>query len=266
MQALPFALLAIVFYIGAASWQGLALARRVPQRPSLVRGVGLLAFICHGLTIAAVAHEAGGLGLGLSSSTVLASAVIVGLLLAVSLAKPVLNAAVGLFPLAAVTLVLTAGLPAPSREAGLSPGIALHVVSSALAFSLFAIAAVQAVLLAVQNQALRHHHTRGVVQALPPLFTMERVLFELIWAGVLLLTLAIVSGFVFLDNLFAQHLAHKTILSLAAWIIFSVLLAGRHWWGWRGLRAVRWTLGGSLLLVLAYFGSKFALEVVFHGA
>lgn len=266
MQALSFALLAIIFYIGAASWQGLALVRRVPQRPSLVRGVGLLALVCHGLAIAAIAQNAGGLSLDLSSSTLLASAVVIALLLAVSLAKPVLNVAVGLFPLAAATLLLAAGLPTPARETGLTPGIALHVVSSALAFSLFAIAAVQAVLLGVQNQALRHHHVRGVVQALPPLFTMERVLFELVWAGMALLTVAIVSGFMFLDNLFAQHLAHKTILSLAAWAIFSVLLAGRHWWGWRGLRAVRWTLGGSLLLVLAYFGSKFALEVVFRGA
>ncbi|WP_043530525.1 cytochrome C assembly family protein [Litchfieldella xinjiangensis] len=264
MQALPFALLAIVFYLGAASWQGLVLFRRVPQRPLLVRGVGLLALACHALAIAANLQEGGGLELGISASAVLASAVMVGLLLLVSTIKPVLNVAVGIFPLAAVALLLASGLPNPARDANLSPGIALHVLSSALAFSLFAIAAIQAVLLAIQNQALRHHHTRGVVQALPPLFTMERVLFELIWAGMLLLTLAIVSGFVFLDNLFAQHLAHKTILSLVAWIIFSTLLAGHHWLGWRGLRAVRWTLGGCLVLVLAYFGSKFALEIVFN--
>lgn len=266
MQALPFALLATIFYLGAASWQGLALSRRVPQRPLLVRGVGLLALICHTLTITALIRDTGGLTLGLSSSAVLASAVIAALLLAVSLIKPVLNASVGLFPLAAVTLLLAVGLPSPTHDTDLTPGIAFHIVSSALAFSLFAIATVQAVLLAVQNQALRHHHTRGIVQALPPLTTMERVLFELIWAGMILLTAAIVSGFLFLDNLFAQHLAHKTILSLAAWVIFSVLLAGHHWLGWRGLRAVRWTLGGSILLLLAYFGSKFALEVVFQSA
>lgn len=264
MQALPFALLAIIFYLGAASWQGLALSRRVPQRPVLVRGVGLLALACHALTIIAILREAGGLWLGLSYSAMLASALIAALLLAVSLIKPVLNASVGLFPLAAVTLLLAVGLPSSGHDTGMTPGIAFHAISSALAFSLFAIAAVQAVLLAVQNQALRHHHTRGIIQALPPLTTMERVLFELIWAGMLLLTAAIVSGFMFLDDLFAQHLAHKTILSLAAWVIFSMLLAGHRWLGWRGLRAVRWTLGGCVLLVLAYFGSKFALEVIFQ--
>lgn len=264
MQALPFALLAMVLYLGAASWQALTLARRVPQRSTLVRGVGLVALVCHGLVITAVMREADGLWLGLSASATIISAVIVAVLLGGSLVKPILSAAVALFPLAAASLLLAVGLPAPGRDSGLTPGIAIHVISSALAFALLAIASVQAVLLGLQNQALRHHHIRGIVQALPPLTTMERVLFELIWAGMALLTVSIASGLLFLDNLFAQHLAHKTVLSLAAWIIFSILLAGHHFLGWRGLRAVRWTLGGCVLLLLAYFGSKFVLEIIFQ--
>ena len=86
----------------------------------------------------------------------------------------------------------------------------------------------------------------------------------LVWAGIILLTLSIASGLIFLDNFFAQHLAHKTVLSLLAWIIFTTLLVGRYRFGWRGMRAVRWTLGGCGLLVLAYFGSKFVLEVVLN--
>ncbi|GAA0575391.1 inner membrane protein YpjD [Halomonas salifodinae] len=265
MQALPFALIAIILYCGAASWQALALARRVPQRPPLVLTLGGLAVVCHLLVLGALIGGSEPLSLGLGTTATAAGALIAALLLAISLFKPVLNVAVGLFPLAAATLVLAVGLPSPPPGSGLTPGIALHVVSSALAFAVLAIAAVQAILLGVQNQALRHHHTRGIVQALPPLTTMERVLFELVWAGVTLLTLAILSGFLFLDNLFAQHLAHKTLLSLAAWVIFSILLAGHHWLGWRGLKAVRWTLGGCALLLLAYFGSKFALEVIFRG-
>jgi len=101
-----------------------------------------------------------------------------------------------------------------------------------------------------------------MVQVLPPLTTMERVLFELIWAGMVLLTLSILSGFLFLDNMFAQHLVHKTILSLAAWVIFAILLLSHHILGWRGMRAVRWTLGGCLVLLIAYFGSKFVLEIL----
>ena len=264
MQALPFALLAIIFYLGAGSWQGLTLLRRVPPRPALVRGVGLLAVACHSAVVFVTLSSTDSLNLSLSNSVSVFSWLIALLLLGVSFVKPVLSAAVGLFPLAALALLLVVGLPTHSEREGLPPGIAIHILTSTLAFSLFAIAAVQAMLLARQNQSLRKHHTRGIVQVLPPLVTMERLLFELIWAGMLLLTASIVSGMLFLDNLFAQHLVHKTVLSFAAWIIFALLLAGHHILGWRGAKAVRWTLGGCALLLLAYFGSKFALEIVFN--
>ncbi|WP_148253717.1 cytochrome C assembly family protein [Aidingimonas lacisalsi] len=264
MQALPFALLAIILYLGATTWQGLALVRRVSQRPILVRSLGLLALSCHVLVITSTIVEHGGLRLDLASSVVFASGVVVFLLLLVSLMLPLLNVSVALFPLAAASLLLIADMHDPVPGHGLTPGIALHAISSVLAFAVLIIAAGQAMLLGLQNQALRHHHTVGIVQALPPLTTMERALFKLIWGGLALLTLSIISGFLFVDNLFAQHLAHKTILSLAAWAIFSLLLAGHHWLGWRGLTAVRWTLGGFVLLLLAYFGSKFALEIIFQ--
>jgi len=85
---------------------------------------------------------------------------------------------------------------------------------------------------------------------------MEQLLFQFLLCGEVLLTLALLSGFVFLDNMFAQHLAHKTLLSCLAWIVFGILLWGRHFRGWRGSNAIRWTLAGFLLLMLAYFGSK----------
>ncbi|MBB3142743.1 cytochrome C assembly family protein [Halomonas organivorans] len=262
MQALPLALMAFILYVAAASWQALALARRVPPRNALVRGFGTLGLLCHLPLAVGLLDKGDSLLPGFSTSVVLAGALAVLVLLVVSLFKPVLNVATGLFPLAGVVLLLAVEWPSPEKASGMTPGIALHALSSALAFALLAIAAVQAILLGVQNQALRHHHIRGVVQSLPPLTTMERVLFELIWAGMILLTLAIASGFVFVDNMFAQHLVHKTVLSLAAWVIFAALLVGHHRLGWRGMRAVRWTLGGYMMLLLAYFGSKFVLEVL----
>jgi len=264
MQVLPFAFLAIAFYLGAGSWQSLVLLRRVPARPALVRGLGLLAVACHTVVVASTLRELGEVSLGISASASLISWLVAILLVLTSFIKPVLSAAAGLFPVAALTIVLATELPVGSHPAGLTPGIMVHVLTSILAFALFAIAAVQAMLLARQNQALRRHHTRGLVQSLPPLTAMERLLFELIWAGMILLTVSLISGMLFIDNMFAQHLVHKTVLSLAAWVIFAALLAGRHFFGWRGARAARWTLGGCLLLLLAYFGSKFAIEVVFH--
>ena len=81
-------------------------------------------------------------------------------------------------------------------------------------------------------------------------------------AGFILLTLSLLTGAIFLENIFAQHLVHKTSLSLLAWIVFAILLWGRWRSGWRGRRAIRWTLGGFSVLVLAYIGSKLVLELV----
>ncbi|MGQ4878341.1 cytochrome C assembly family protein [Billgrantia sp. LNSP4103-1] len=264
MQALPLAIMAFLLYLGAASWQGLTLLRRVPQRPALVRTLGMLGLLFHLPAALQLIDQSPGQMPGLSTSAAVLTAIMIVLLLGVSLAKPVLNVAVALFPISGLALLLAVGLPSPERTGGMTPGIALHAMSSALAFGVLFIAACQAVLLGLQNQALRHHHIRGMVQVLPPLTTMERVLFELIWAGMVLLTLSIVSGFLFLDSMFAQHLAHKTILSLAAWVIFAILLISHHVLGWRGMRAVRWTLGGCAVLLLAYFGSKFVLEVILN--
>jgi ABC-type uncharacterized transport system permease subunit len=85
-------------------------------------------------------------------------------------------------------------------------------------------------------------------------------MFRLIGAGFVLLSLALLTGLIFVTNLWAQHLQHKTILSLIAWVIFGVLLLGRNRYGWRGRAALRWTLSGFGFLALSYFGSKFVLE------
>ncbi len=91
---------------------------------------------------------------------------------------------------------------------------------------------------------------------------MEQFLFQLITAGVILLTLSLMTGFLYVEDLFAQHLVHKTVLSLAAWLVFSILLWGRWRFGWRGRKAIRWTMAGFAVLLLAYLGTKFVIEFV----
>lgn len=91
---------------------------------------------------------------------------------------------------------------------------------------------------------------------------METLLFRFIGAGFVLLTLALATGFMYLEDIFAQHLVHKTVLSIASWAVFGALLLGRLFMGWRGRTAVRWTLSGFGVLLLAYFGSKIMLEWV----
>ena len=114
--------------------------------------------------------------------------------------------------------------------------------------------------MAYQDLRLRRHAPGGVLRALPPLGDMERLLFQLLGLGFSALTLALLSGMLFLGDLFAPHLLEKTALSIAAWLVIGTLLIGRRRAGWRAQTAVRWTLTGFGLLALGYLGSKFVLE------
>ncbi len=123
------------------------------------------------------------------------------------------------------------------------------------------LAAVQAIALAVQDRLL-HRHSMATLLRLPPLQLMERLLFQMVAIGFFLLSLTLLTGFWFIDNWLAQHLAHKTVLSIVAWLFFGVLLWGRWRYGWRGRIAIRWALAGYGVLILAYFGTKLVLEQV----
>jgi ABC-type uncharacterized transport system permease subunit len=145
-----------------------------------------------------------------------------------------------------------------------APGweLTAHILLSMGAAALLFAAAVTAVLLVILDGRLRTRRIADLPSVLPPLDALEKVMFRLIGAGFVLLTLSLFTGFVFVTNLFAQHLIQKTVLSLIAWTIFGVLLIGRIRFGWRGRSALGWTLSGFGVLALAYFGAKFVLEDV----
>lgn len=143
-----------------------------------------------------------------------------------------------------------------------SLAVTSHVLLSVVAFGLFSLAALQAVLLAIQESQLKRRKQNILTESLPPLDSMEGYLFRLLLLGFVLLSAALLSGLAFTDDLAAQHLIHKTVLSIAAWVVMAILLIGRRVFGWRGKTAVRCTVGGYGLLLLGYFGSKFVLEFV----
>ena len=145
---------------------------------------------------------------------------------------------------------------------GLSWEMKAHIAISVVAYTLLSVGALIAVLVWLQDRALRRRHRINWVQVLPPMESMEQVLFMTIHAGVILLTLSVFSGLIFVDNVFAQHLVHKTLLSIAALVVFGVLLIGRWRMGWRGRRAIHLTLAGYAVLALGYFGSRIVLEVL----
>ncbi len=193
------------------------------------------------------------------------SSLVVLLLLLATLNKSVEKLGLVIFPLASISLLMTLLAPAEKHVLLINSWqMNLHILSSIIAFSLLNIAALQAILLAIQEKQLRKHPPKRLVQNLPPMQTMESLLFQMIATGILFLTISLMTGFIFIEDLFAQHLAHKTILAIVAWITFSCLLIGKTKYGWRGQTAVKWTLSGFTLLLLAYFGSKFVLELILH--
>lgn len=169
----------------------------------------------------------------------------------------------GLFALPIAMLSLIIGLlpvHGKSEVISLSSALGIHIFTSFLAYGMILLATMQALLLAYQSRNLHQHHVGGIIRTLPPMQDMEHLLFSLIRFGVLLLTLSLLTGFFFMEGFFQQQVAHKVILSVIAWFVFTTLLVG-HWvYGWRGKIAVRWVISGFILLMLAYFGSKFVLE------
>ena len=266
MNHLYFALTAIALYLAATGLIGWRLlGRRHPHPPPRILALWL---VFAGLSLHAWLLYDGifsqpGLNLGFFNALVLTSWTVIALFLISSLTKPVENLGLVLLPVAALTLALEASYPSPDfMRPAVGWDIKIHVLISMLAYSLLTLASVQAILLAIQDHRLRRRQTGGFIRALPPLQTMESMLFEMIGAGFALLTLALISGFAFLEDMFAQHLVHKTVLSTLAWLMFGSLLIGRFRYGWRGKTAIIWTLSGFVTLILAYFGSKVVLELV----
>jgi len=137
-----------------------------------------------------------------------------------------------------------------------------HILIAVLAYALVTVGASLSVIFYMLDHRLRHHTPLGWMKSLPSIDALEASIFQSITAGFALLTLTLFSGFIFVRDLFAQHLIHKTVLSCLAWLILGILLWG-HWrLGWRGRTAARWILSSFIFLGLSYFGSKFVLEAI----
>ncbi|MDO4230645.1 MAG: cytochrome c biogenesis protein CcsA [Lautropia sp.] len=182
-----------------------------------------------------------------------------------------------LIPLAILMALLSLAFPGAAFSLGSQPPLFVpHLVVGTLAYGVMFLAAMLALLMAAAEHRLhprRQEHagflttllSRGH-QAMPPLMVLERILFQVISVGFILLLLTTVSGAFFSEAIFGRPLPlnHKTVFSLMATVFFGLLLLGRYLWGWRGRLAIRLTLGGFILLLLSYVGSRFVLEVILH--
>mgnify|MGYP001595285449 CR=1 FL=1 len=264
-------LVAAALYTGLAlhfwrtRWRGPALDRPPAGLAPWERAFLLAALVAHGITLAQAIFPGEAMRFGFSA----ALSMILWLAVALYWIESFYARMDGLqmlgLPLAAAGVLLPWLLPGQHvlTNAG-SPVFRAHFLMAMLAYSLFTLAALHAILMAVAEKRLHRGRLTPLFTGLPPLLTMEALLFRLIHIAFLLLTLTLVSGIAFSETLFGKALSfnHKTVFALLSWLIFAALLAGRHFRGWRGRTALRWTLAGFAALLLAYVGSRFVLEVI----
>jgi ABC-type uncharacterized transport system permease subunit len=168
-----------------------------------------------------------------------------------------------IFTFSILALVVVAVTPLEAGQALTSkPGVTVHVALSLLAFSILTLAALYSLQLLYLNRLLKSKRARALSDQLPPLMTVEAYFFRLLTIGTAILTLAIVSGFLFLENMFAPGQMHKTILSIAAWLTFNCILIVHYWRGMRGRPMIIVTLIASFILILAYYGSRFVRDII----
>jgi ABC-type uncharacterized transport system permease subunit len=253
-------ILAISLYVAAT----LVLAMRLTHKresvsTSLQLPLPALALLFHTLLLGQLLFQPHGINLGFFHSLALLAwlSLIVGL--TVSIKESIQHIALVLMPINIITIILVLASPSDGHTIHApSTLLQLHIMLSIFSYGLLSIGALLAILLSVRDRQLHNHRRGQITQTLPPLQTLENVMFKLIAAGFVLLTLALVSGFIFTDDWFN----HKIVFSCIAWLVFLILLCGRHLAGWRGRTAIRWTLGGTVLLMLAFFGTKLVLEII----
>ncbi|HLM53755.1 MAG TPA: cytochrome c biogenesis protein CcsA [Pseudoxanthomonas sp.] len=259
-------LIAIVFYLLATVVLAHAMAAGKRESPRAWCWPALAGVMLHGAYhVVVAARTAGGPDMHFFAALSLVSLGMAAMITLVGAQGRMGALGVIALPLAALLLLayrLYGHVPTEPRDWRLQ----LHAWLALLAYAALAIAALQALMLWAQDRALRRREFHLWLRALPPLTELEDLLLRTIAVGFTLLTAALLTGVLFVEDLLAQALVHKTVLSVLSWLAFGALLVGRRRYGWRGARAVRWTLLAMGLLLLAFFGSQFVHELVLRRA
>jgi len=252
-----------------------AAAGGAPAPSRAAWGVWLLpaALLLHAWAVVQDTATAQGLDFSLLNAISVVGALLAAVAWGSGLLRTVPGVAAIILPVAAAAVLLPAVLPrlspahfaAPHRFAyGAESLAALHVAVALVAYAMFLVAAVLAIVVMSLEQRLRHNVLDPGAGRVPPLLTLERFLFRLVTVGFVLLTVTLVSGMLFTEQLFGKPLTftHKSVFSVLGWLTIGALLWGRWRYGWRGRVALRWIIAGSAFVFLAYLGSKFVLEVL----
>ncbi len=265
---LLYLLVAAAYVAGAMlEWRRLGRVEGGDHEPAtpLARWLPLLAIAGHAILITRVVFASDGLDLSLPNalSAVAGMVALFAWVGAQSRALPGVGAIA--LVVAAFAALLPAAFPNPHRfSISDEPWAALHIAVALVALSLLIVAGLEALLLMGVERRLHRGLPDPTGGTMPPLLTMERFLFRLVGVGYALLTVTMLSGIFFSEQVFGKPLTftHKIVFSVLGWLVFGVFLVGRQWYGWRGRKALVWILSGSILLLVAYLGSKFVLEVL----
>ena len=236
---------------------------RTPKSINLAFALGWVATLSHLGFAYLFSFNSGALNFSLSSMAVLVSGLLSLIFVLGGLSLPIRRLGIVVFPLTVLCLVFS---QLWNNEVTTLPNSSIaassHIVISILAYCLLAIAAVQAMLYVYQERQIKNRATPTMLMALPPLQTMEQLLFRLIWTGFILLSLTLVSGVAFSHEIFGKpfEFKHHTILAAMGWLVFAILLIKRVVQGLRGTQAVYWTVAGFVLIQLGYFGTKIVSE------
>ena len=268
MHIIIFSCVAILLYLvtaGLISYRIFRLNIAAEGMKVQITILGGIALVAHALVLYHSIISTAGLNLGFYNALSLVSWLIAVFVLSLAVIKPIENLAIVFLPAAAIALCLALAFHIDFVVSDPSViGLRIHILLSIAAYSFLAIAATQSILLAIQEYQLRNKRPVSAMRILPPMQTMEELLVQMLAIGFFLLSMSLASGLMFVHDFFAQHLVHKTVLSILAWLIFGLVLVGRWAWGWRGMKLIRWNLGGFFFLMLAYFGTKMVLELILH--
>ena len=257
----------LLYLMAAAAFGTSRLPRFASQARSLFIAACILVAIgiaLHSDTLYGAILVASGFNLSLANTVSMIGLELALVSLVAAIDPKLRGISAGLLVLGAIAAFVTAFESAPTTMNPLSWQVRAHVLISLISYGLLTVGAIVAIYATVQERRLRAGKLSPMNSLFAPLETTEMLLFGITAAGFAGLALAIISGLAFVDNFFAQHLAHKTAFSILALLVFGTLLAGRYFAGWRGARAVKLYLGGFLLLCLAYFGVRLILEQVLH--
>lgn len=253
----------IIAYIGATAWVGSRLFHHLGPNPKLMAIPAFIALTLHLYLLSESILQAPGQNMSMINVASLIAWLVSFTMTLASFAFSTAILMPVVFGFSAFVVLIGAVVPdVHMMQIDLHPELLIHITLALFAYGCLSITVLYGIQLSYINLRLKHKKAPLLHSSLPPLMTVETIFFKLLLAGTILLTLSLITGFLFLDNMLAKEQAHKTVLSVIAWIIFIVTAIGHHRWGWRGKPVVSATLVGGFILTLAYFGSRFVREVL----